>query len=407
MFVASRLLFLSTASSATAGDFIKDLVEGRVSNNGQNVVDILAPKLDALLSLILAGTPLAREAMSEMLKFGFNVLCFYPRVLLPLFSTPSSYSRTPVGYWRPRIKRRLGQYRYAGRVAAQTRRVCFPSSHWGPFSSCARRVLPSLLRTFNSLPPTSPSPITPPMTQVIHNLIMIPVSGPLHQKWFPKSTPHSSKPSSTTSSPASKGSPTLSPTSTSDPLPKEVKTGKIDRALSMLSARSRPSRSPSPTPFSPPDTLLHAYDILEVTLAYYLPEALEPDDTSVREKCKNEDTTLDELVTPLVLLLTRLCIGDEASRARLRDWLIPPNLDRTSPLEGRSDTLGRCLRLLGSVYHTNLKKGIGEMLYAMCDSDGKHESGRGTSLPTLTYWMNSFYPCISSGLRERRWLFIQ
>jgi len=61
------------------------LVEGRVSKDGQNVVDILAPKLDVLLSLIVVGTPMAREAMSEMLKFGFNVLCFYPRVLFPTF----------------------------------------------------------------------------------------------------------------------------------------------------------------------------------------------------------------------------------------------------------------------------------------------------------------------------------
>lgn len=242
---------------------------------------------------------------------------------------------------------------------------------------------------------------------------MVPVSGPLHQKWFPQPAPPSShgspssKPSSTTSSPVSKGSPKLSPTSTPDPLPKEVKTGKIDRALSMLSGRSRSSRSPSPSAPNPPDTLLHAYDILDVTLAYYLPEALEPDDASVREKCKHEDTTLDELVTPLVLLITRLCIGDEASRARLRDWLIPSSLDRTSPLEARSDTLGRCLRLLGSVYHTNLKKAVGEMLYAMCDSDGKHGSGRVTLLSTLTWWMDSFYPCISGGLWERRRLFIQ
>ena len=146
------------------------------------------------------------------------------------------------------------------------------------------------------------------------------------------------------------------------------------------------SRSPSPILRSPPDTLLHAYNVLDVTLSYYLPEALDPDDTSVREKCKHEDTTLDELVTPLVLLVTRLCIGDEASRARLRDWLIPSHLDRTSPLEARSDTLGRCLRLLGSVYHTNLKKAAGEMLYAMCDSDGEHGNG-GAMLPlTPTRW---------------------
>ena len=287
--------------------------------------------------------------------------------------------------------------------------------YWGVLHliSCVNSILPSLLRTFNSLPPTFPSPITPPMTQVIHCLIMVPVSAPLHNKWFPRSAPPSShvsqasKPSSTTSSPSSRGSPTLSPTLASDPLPKETKTGKMDRALSLLSGRSRSSRSPSPNPLNPPDALLHAYNVLDITLSYYLPEALDPDEGSVREKCKHEDTTLDELVTPLVLLVTRLCIGDEASRARLRDWLIPPHLDRTSPLEARSDTLGRCLRLLGSVYHTNLKKAVGEMLYAMCDSDGKHENGGTVLLLALTRWVNSVYPCISGGLRKCRGFFIQ
>ena len=95
IFVTSRLLFLSTASSATAGDFIKNLVEGRVSKNGQNVVDVLASKLDALLSLIVVETPMAREAMSEMLKFGFNVLCFYPRVFFPPPHTTLRLLKTP------------------------------------------------------------------------------------------------------------------------------------------------------------------------------------------------------------------------------------------------------------------------------------------------------------------------
>lgn len=261
--------------------------------------------------------------------------------------------------------------------------------------SAVHRILPSLLRTFNSLPPSLPSPIGPPMTQLIHSLIMIPVSAPLHQSWFPQSVPASSK-----------GSPTLSPTAASDPLPKEVKTGKIDRALSMLSAYSRSPRSPPPNPSNSQDTLLHAYNLLNVTLAYYLPEVLDPDDTSVREKCNQDDTTLDELVTPLVLLTTRLCIGDEPSRARLRGWLVPSNLDRTSPLEARSDALGRCLRLLGSVYHTNLKKAVGEMLYAMCDSDGKHGKDGKTLLLTWSRWVNSFYPRISGGLWERCRLFI-
>jgi len=107
--VTSRLLFLSTASSVAAGDFIKDLVEGRVSEDGQNVADILAPKLDTLLSLMVAGAPMAREAMSEMLKFGFNILCFYPRVFLPPPPPPPfGHSMAPVDRWCPRIERRLG-----------------------------------------------------------------------------------------------------------------------------------------------------------------------------------------------------------------------------------------------------------------------------------------------------------
>lgn len=134
---------------------------------------------------------------------------------------------------------------------------------------------------------------------------------------------------------------------------------------------------------------------------------LDPDDPSVREKCRRDDATLDELVAPLVLLITRLCIGDEISRARVRDWFIPLNLDRTSPLEGRPDILGRCLRLLGSVYHVNLKKSIGEMMYAVCDSDGECRSDGTTLVLSLTWWLNSLHSYISDGLRKRCGLFIQ
>lgn len=51
--------------------------------------------------------------------------------------------------------------------------------------------------------------------------------------------------------------------------------------------------------------------------------------------------------------------------------MVPADLDRTNPLDERTDFLGRCIRLLGSVYHTRLKDSVGEMIYAACDSDGK------------------------------------
>jgi len=69
-----------------------------------------------------------------------------------------------------------------------------------------------------------------------------------------------------------------------------------------------------------------------------------------------------------LVLVSRLCIADEQSRTRVRQWIVPDDLDRTSALEARPDTLGRCLRLLGSVYHPRLKDSVGEMMFSMADS---------------------------------------
>lgn len=81
--------------------------------------------------------------------------------------------------------------------------------------------------------------------------------------------------------------------------------------------------------------------------------------------------SLDDILSPLLVLIARLCRADETCRARVRQWIVPDDLDRSSALEARSDSLGRCLRLLGSVYHPRLKDSVGEMLFAMSDSNGK------------------------------------
>ena len=142
--------------------------------------------------------------------------------------------------------------------------------------------------------------------------------------------------------------------------------GALDRALSKF-AVSR--RSPSPT--TTQDTLLRGYDLLDVTLSHYMPGSVDPDEASVRDLCKSEtDNPVDDIVCPLVLLVAKLCASDEVSRKRMRSWILPDDLDRTSPLEGRPDLLGRCLRLLSCVHHTKLKDATGEMLFAVCDSDG-------------------------------------
>jgi len=163
-----------------------------------------------------------------------------------------------------------------------------------------------------SLPPLQPCPLAAPLTHTIHALITIPVSETLKPIWFNKSG--------------------------------EIYTGDITQ---------------------------RTYDLLKTTLKRYLPGNREVDAPEVREAVARDSTdSLDDIVTPLVVLLQRLCAGDGETKTRVLKWLIPDDLDRSKPLEQRKDTLGRCLRLLGSVFHPRLKDAVGQLLYALADHDG-------------------------------------
>ncbi|KAJ7229200.1 guanine nucleotide exchange factor [Mycena pura] len=359
IFILSRILFLSTVHPSS---FITSLVEEK--HHGHTFVDIISGKLDLLITTLLSGAKMSREAMVDVLKFTFNILMHYPKSLVGA-SSPDGNSIIGDN-WSPRLD----------------------------------GILPPLLRVFHALPPTFPAPIAAPLTHVIHNLLAIPVNSTLRNEWFgsppsssgtssPKPVPMAVVPgprrgdsssSSRTHSPVRSGTPALSRHST------------LDRALSVLSAGRRSlSRSPSPIPPSPPsprpsnttnkspaDTLLRTHLLLEVAFTHYFPDTIDPDDPSVREMAKAEagpnatTETLDEELSPLVVLVGRLCAADEVSRTRTREWICPADLDRSAAagsLESRPNMLGRCLRLLGSVYHSRLKDSVGEMLYAVCDSD--------------------------------------
>jgi hypothetical protein len=86
VFIASRILFLCTASSATAGSFIVSLVERKPSGRAHTLVEILGLRLESLTTALLSGTRMAREAMVDLLKFAFNVLTHYPKVRFVSFS---------------------------------------------------------------------------------------------------------------------------------------------------------------------------------------------------------------------------------------------------------------------------------------------------------------------------------
>ncbi|KAI0786524.1 guanine nucleotide exchange factor [Abortiporus biennis] len=343
IFLASRILFLCTVSIHSASEFIQSLVEGKVASNSPRVAEIISTKLDLLLSKLLVSEKMAREAITDLLKMAFNLLLHYPKLVDN--STTNEETKVMGDCWSDKLD----------------------------------SMLPPLLRLFNSLPPTFPSPLTAPLTHVIHALIVIPVNPSLHPIWFPPtSPPNPSKPPSPSSSPKSASpTPASQPTvvvasSGSNSPVKESKPGAFDRAFARLSSgRSSLSRSSSPNPLSHShDTLQRAHDLLDVSFTHYLPGNIDPDEPSVRQSCREEnDAQLDDIVCPLVILLTKLCSADESARNRMRQWIIPDDLDRTSPLEGRADLLGRCLRLLACVHHPRLKDSVGEMLFAICDSD--------------------------------------
>ncbi|KAI0759715.1 guanine nucleotide exchange factor [Trametes elegans] len=346
IFLASRLLFLSTVSILDAADFIRSLIDAKPPGHPANITEIIGVKLDVLTKGILTGVQFARQAMTDLLKFTFNLLLHYPKLVDD--SNNKNEVKVMGDCWSDRLD----------------------------------GILPYLLRTFNSLPPSYPAPLVAPMTHVIHSLITIPVSPSLHNVWFPPTTSNrgspvpptkpgglsessgkGSRPSSNGSSQA--GSPTGGPA-------KDPKPGAFDRAWSALAAGRRSlSRSSSPHASGEPvDVLLRSYDLLDVSLSHYMPGAADADEPDVRERCRAEtDQTLDDVLTPLAVLLTKLCLADEGSRLRMRAWILPDDLDRSAPLEGRADLLGRLLRLLASVHHAKLKNAVGEMLFAICDSD--------------------------------------
>ncbi|KAJ6522759.1 guanine nucleotide exchange factor [Mycena vulgaris] len=337
IFILSRILFLATVHPS---EFITSLVEEK--RHGHTVIDIISGKLDLLIVSLLSGTKMSREAMVDVLKFTFNILMHYPKSL-----EGASEGKVIGDNWSPKLD----------------------------------PILPSLLRVFHTLPPTFPAPVAAPLTHVIHSLITIPISPTLRRDWFGPSSGSSSPPTVATPlrpqrGDSSSSSRTHSPVRAQTPAPPK-QNSTLDRALSVLAAGRR-SFSRSSAPKAPADTLLRAHSLLEVAFSHYFPDAADPDDPSVRELAEAEAgagagaDSLDDALAPLVVLITRLCIADEPSRTRTRDWLCPADLDRSAAagtLESRADLLGRCLRLLGSVYHARLKDSVGEMLFAMCDSD--------------------------------------
>jgi len=111
-------------------------------------------------------------------------------------------------------------------------------------------------------------------------------------------------------------------------------------------------------------------------LEHYFPGDVDVDAKEVRDRAIAEGVNLDELISAPMLLLRKLADGDVDAKRRAKNFILPDDLDRTEPLEGRSDTLGRLIRLLSSVYNPRLASCSGELIFTVCDSDSSMMSAQ-------------------------------
>ncbi|CAE6384888.1 unnamed protein product [Rhizoctonia solani] len=312
IFLASRLLFFM---AHTEGPFISRAVRQH------RLPTLLAQQIE---NLGQSDAPFAKDALTDILKLHFSAVAKYSR-LVGHESGPGLV---------------LGEY-------------------WDDVFEPTASPLIKLLHT---LPSPSSNPIAGNMTYAIHALLNVPVA-PFAHLWFPQSPKPSRSSSSGTQSPR----PSLD--KSGSPVEGSGSGSPLSRALNLLNRKSSPSRK-SPPP-STGDSAIRVLSILQTLLALHLPGNCDPDETGVRGAAKAKGVSLDEVAPPVAALVTRLAMGDEGAKSRITAVVLPADMDRSSALEKKDDFLGRCLRLMTSVYYPTLKDAIGEMLFVLCGSDGQ------------------------------------
>lgn len=210
----------------------------------------------------------AKDAITDLLKVSFNLLIYSRQIssVEPEISSPMPNE----DYWNPKFERYYAESRV-------------PSPKWFTFVASSR-IVEALLRLLRDLPDTSPSPLQPPLTYVLHNLINVPVNETLGLNWTMPYTGASSR-------------------------------GVFgDYGDMFLDADTDWVGSP----------LTRIWELCDQVLGYYIP--YDPDNLEVRLKCRSEGVVLDELAVPLPIILARLAKANSAARNWMFKTLLPDDL---------------------------------------------------------------------------------
>ncbi|KAG9322573.1 hypothetical protein KVV02_001366 [Mortierella alpina] len=147
---------------------------------------------------------------------------------------------------------------------------------------------------------------------------------------------------------------------------------------------------PSPNPLEPPHS--HAIHVLlnfpistsallvtrsqQATLLSVLLQIL--DDTLRHSLNTDEEastdglsngTELDEIVPPLVLVLTNIASAGGEGRAALKARMLPEDVDRTKPLDKGNTFSARLIRRMTSMRFPQIRETVSQLLFVLCDED--------------------------------------
>ncbi|KAF9201346.1 hypothetical protein BGZ49_008394 [Haplosporangium sp. Z 27] len=80
-------------------------------------------------------------------------------------------------------------------------------------------------------------------------------------------------------------------------------------------------------------------------------------------------TELDEIVPPLVIVLTNIASAGGEGRAVLKAKLLPDDIDRSNPLEKGDSFTARLVRRMTSIRFTHIRETVSQLLFVLCDEN--------------------------------------
>ncbi|KAF9113572.1 hypothetical protein BGX27_001279, partial [Mortierella sp. AM989] len=109
-------------------------------------------------------------------------------------------------------------------------------------------------------------------------------------------------------------------------------------------------------------------DVLTQILDDTLKHSLNTDEEASTDGLSN-GTELDEIVPPLVIVLTNIASAGGEGRAVLKSKLLPDDIDRSKPLEKGDSFTSRLIRRMTSIRFLQIRETVCQLLFVLCDED--------------------------------------